>query len=93
MKDLWTNALQALGRAWWVEVTTESPQCTYYFGPFMSEALAKSSQQGYVDDLESEGATGIKVVVKRCKPNRLTVIEDGSDGAAHRNTPMFSSQV
>ena len=90
MKEFWTNALQALGLAWWVEVTTESPRCTYYFGPFASEGSAKGSQKGYVEDLEKEGATGIKVAIKRCKPNRLTVSEDNSDTVGRMNPPLFS---
>ncbi|NEQ27591.1 MAG: DUF1816 domain-containing protein, partial [Microcoleus sp. SIO2G3] len=28
MKEIWITILEALGKAWWVEVTTEAPRCT-----------------------------------------------------------------
>ncbi|WP_442936797.1 DUF1816 domain-containing protein [Nostoc sp.] len=33
---------------------------------------AKSACPGYIDDLKSEGALGIKVVIKCCRPDVLT---------------------
>ncbi len=59
--------------AWWVEVSTRMPQCTYYFGPFDSEAEAQTHQGDYVQDLEQEGAQEISAQVKWCKPQELTV--------------------
>lgn len=76
MKDLLTNLLNLFGFAWWVEVVTESPACTYYFGPFLTEKDAADSKGGYVEDLEQEGAQGIKVMLKRLKPSKLTVGDD-----------------
>lgn len=73
MKETWTNILQMLGLAWWVEVVTESPYCTYYFGPFATAQEAEASCSGYVEDLEQEGARGIRVDIKRCKPMMLTI--------------------
>lgn len=61
------------GFAWWLEVVTQQPQCTYYFGPFDSSEEALSSQAGYLEDLKEEGATGISVQVKWCKPDVLTI--------------------
>jgi len=68
--------LVSWGLAWWVEITTETPDCTYYFGPFANAEEAKASESGYVEDLEQEGARGIKVAVKRCKPEKLTVFDE-----------------
>ena len=77
MNELLTNLLNLFGLAWWVEVTTETPACTYYFGPFLSSKAAATAKGGYVEDLEQEGAQGIKVMLKRFKPTRLTVDDLG----------------
>jgi Domain of unknown function (DUF1816) len=71
-----TGIANQVGMAWWVEVTTTSPRCTYYFGPFLNEAEAQTAKPGYLEDIEREGAQGMQVVVKRCKPSTLTVCED-----------------
>lgn len=75
-KDVLANLLNKLGLAWWVEVVTGNPRCTYYFGPFTSEKEADQAKSGYVEDLEQEKAQGIIVSIKRCKPTKLTVYED-----------------
>jgi hypothetical protein len=94
MKEFLTNLLNMLGWAWWVEVVTENPRCTYYFGPFMSEKDAQASRTGYVEDLEHEGAQGIIVSVKRCKPANLTISEDVSEGRSKLGVMRaLSSQV
>jgi hypothetical protein len=59
-----------------VEISTAEPKCTYYFGPFASANVANLAQAGYVEDLESERAKVLKVQIKRCKPNRLTIDDD-----------------
>jgi hypothetical protein len=84
------NVANALGLAWWVEVTTASPPCTYYFGPFWSSDEADDARGGYVEDLEQEGAQGIFATVKRCKPEALTIYEDE---AAPQGSPSFSGQI
>jgi Domain of unknown function (DUF1816) len=76
MKDLLTRSLNQLGLAWWVEVTTENPKCTYYFGPFGSSTSASAHQSGYIQDLEAEGAQNIQAAVKRMKPQALTVYDE-----------------
>lgn len=68
--------LNFLGLAYWVEIITKTPQCIYYFGPFASKKLAQASYGGYVEDLRSEGAQEIQVIVKRCKPSYLTIFND-----------------
>ncbi len=76
MKDLLTTLLNLFGLAWWVEIVTETPACTYYFGPFLDAKAAEGAKTGYVEDLEQEGAQGIKVALKRLKPTNLTVDGD-----------------
>ena len=72
MKEVLLSALEQLGMAWWVEVTTDTPSCTYYFGPFLTSTEAIEHQSGYLEDLKTEGAQDIKVQMKRCKPKHLT---------------------
>jgi hypothetical protein len=59
--------------AWWVEINTSVPLCTYYFGPFDHQAEARDSRTGYVEDLYQEGAKDIVALVKQCNPNNLTI--------------------
>jgi hypothetical protein len=70
------DLLDFLGQAWWIEVNTVQPKCTYYFGPFICRNDANLSIFGYIEDLESEFAQGIQTHVKRCKPLQLTICED-----------------
>ena len=58
---------------WWVEITTKTPCCTYYFGPFRYFAEARDAHFGYVEDLRNEAAQEITVTIKRCQPDVLTV--------------------
>jgi hypothetical protein len=76
MKETWTSILQTVGAAWWVEIVTDSPRCTYYFGPFASATEAEQHKGGYVEDLVQEGAQGIKLSIKRCKPHKLTIYDE-----------------
>jgi hypothetical protein len=76
IQDIWSNALHLVGQAWWVEITTERPHCTYYFGPFATAVEADQAKAGYIEDLESESAQGILVAIKRCKPVQLTIDRD-----------------
>jgi hypothetical protein len=76
MKELWINVLVSWGLAWWVEIVTETPNCTYYFGPFANAEDAQTSESGYVEDLEKEDARGVRVTVKRCKPYNLTTFDE-----------------
>jgi hypothetical protein len=73
IQDIWSSALHLMGQAWWVEVTTERPHCTYYFGPFGTAVEADEAKVGYIEDLESESAQGIQVAIKRCKPAQMTI--------------------
>ena len=88
IKEILTNFFQSLGWAWWIEVVTQNPRCTYYFGPFLSTKEAHTAMNGYVEDLEQEGATGISVAVKRCKPENLTITEDVGE-KSRQSQPVF----
>ncbi|MBW4646905.1 MAG: DUF1816 domain-containing protein [Goleter apudmare HA4340-LM2] len=93
LKESLINTVNNLGLAWWVEIVTQNPRCTYYFGPFLSSADAKIALKGYVEDLELEGAQGIAVNVKRCKPNSLTIAEDLGERIDRKVKPAFSGQI
>jgi len=94
MKEVLTNSLQFLGLAFWVEIVTDDPQCTYYFGPFSSKQEAESAQGGYIEDLENEGAQGISVNVMRCKPTNLTIFDEESEKSrVSAKIPVFSGNL
>jgi hypothetical protein len=86
MNDIWLNMLEFLGQAWWAEIVTDNPGCTYYFGPFASEGEAHVAKAGYIEDLRHEGATNIRVTIKRCKPDpdNLTIYDEAEDGTSFR---------
>lgn len=84
MQEFLTNLLHLVGLAWWVEVTTDTPRCTYYFGPFSGQEEAQAHKAGYVEDLEQEGAQGIRTTIKRCKPSALTVFDDSGEKPGKR---------
>ncbi|MEC4818377.1 MAG: DUF1816 domain-containing protein [Scytonema sp. PMC 1069.18] len=92
-KELLINVFQGVGFAWWVEIVTQNPRCTYYFGPFLSSADAQVALKGYVEDLEQEGAQGISVNVKRCKPDALTIADDLGERIDRKVQPIFSGQM
>lgn len=94
MKEVLIKILQLLGLAFWVEIVTDNPQCTYYFGPFLSEAEARERENGYREDLENEGAQGITVTIKRCKPTNLTIFdEEVGEPIKPQAIPSFSGQL
>jgi hypothetical protein len=71
-----TSYLEQIGEAWWVEIVTKKPDCTYYFGPFASHREAQLSQLGYLEDLEQERPQLIAIEIKQCQPKELTVFKD-----------------
>ncbi len=76
LKQVFIGFREGIDTAWWAEITTNKPRCTYYFGPFQSYDEAKQAYPGYIEDLNSEGAQGIVVVIKRCQPELLTICEE-----------------
>ncbi|MEH2448152.1 MAG: DUF1816 domain-containing protein [Nostoc sp.] len=93
LKEVLINTFDYLGWAWWVEIITQNPHCTYYFGPFLNSSEAKLSSTGYIEDLEVEGAQGIAVNVKRCKPNTLTIADDLGEKIDRKVQPAFGGQI
>jgi Domain of unknown function (DUF1816) len=75
--NLWSYALNACRQAWWIEILTTQPNCTYYFGPFAGAREAEVASEGFVEDLEGEFAQDIKVKIDRhCQPDLLTIEHD-----------------
>ncbi|MGC1393985.1 MAG: DUF1816 domain-containing protein [Coleofasciculaceae cyanobacterium] len=93
MKEALTKVLQFLGLAFWVEIVTDNPNCTYYFGPFSSEQEADVSKAGYIEDLEIEGAQGIVVKIKRCKPTNLTIFDELGEPVDRGGITSLSGQT
>lgn len=90
--ELYTDLLSALGLAWWVEITTESPRCTYYFGPFAASQAAETAKAGYIEDLQGEAAQEIRAAVKRCKPTKLTIFDDHHQSVMSQVSGRLSRQ-
>lgn len=89
-----SKIIEFLGLAFWVEIVTDNPKCTYYFGPFMGAKEAEAAKSGYIEDLENEGAQGIAVTVKRCKPSNLTIFdEDLGESINGKFMPTLSGQL
>lgn len=93
MKEFLLKTLDIFGLAWWVKISTENPRCTYFFGPFLNEMEAQASQAGYVEDLESENARGIKISIERCKPEELTISEDITEEKVELWIGKYSGQI
>ncbi|TVQ10869.1 MAG: DUF1816 domain-containing protein [Leptolyngbya sp. DLM2.Bin27] len=80
-------------KAWWVEIKTTHPACTYYFGPFDSEFEATTAKGGYIEDLEQEGAQNIQTVVQLCSdPEQLTITDEWDIPVGGFSSPVFSGR-
>lgn len=93
MKELLIKMLDLFGLACWLEISTESPRCTYYFGPFLTMKDARISQDGYIEDLLEEGAKGIAVTIKRFKPRDLTIFDEVADSNDFNPFLKISTQI
>ncbi len=72
--------LNGLGLAYWIEIRTDRPVCTYYFGPYSRQSSATAALRGFTDDLRQEGAEIISSrIERRREPEQLTVTEDWGD--------------
>lgn len=89
LKELLIALLNFLGLAVWVEVKTDSPNCTYYFGPFLTQKEASLEQEGYVADLKSEKAQISQIMIKRLRPQNLTVVEGSESSQSYGKMPSF----
>ncbi|XHU96524.1 MAG: DUF1816 domain-containing protein [cyanobacterium endosymbiont of Rhopalodia gibba] len=92
IKQLMLKMLNFLGLAYWVEIITKTPQCTYYFGPFFWKESARASCGGYLEDLQSEGAQEIQVIVKRCRPSNLTIFNEKESIQQFQEMSRFNHQ-
>ena len=81
MKKVLTEFFKNIIQQYWIEVTTAQPICTYYFGPFLTRPGAKLAQSGFIEDLETENAEVIKVEIKRCQPEELTIFDQLNDNS------------
>lgn len=93
MKELLIRILDFFGLACWLEIKTESPRCTYYFGPFLTRKDAIISQDGYIEDLLEESAKSITVAVKRLKPKDLTIFDEVTDSKNYQPFLKISTQI
>lgn len=93
MKEFLISFLEMIGLASWVEVKTDYPRCTYYFGPFLSRNEAEVASAGYEEDLKAEGAQGIKLAIKRCKPQSLTVFDEKEEVKPLTPLTVLRSQI
>ena len=92
MKELFLQVFDVMGLALWVEIITENPKCTYYFGPFLFKSEAECEKNGYIEDLQGEGARIVSVNVKKCQPTNLTIFEETEEnGASKPKVKSFSS--
>ena len=71
-----STSKRILNLPYWVEISTQQPECVYYFGPFNNSREARQMQGGYIEDLMEERATGIDVEIKRCMPTQLTIAKE-----------------
>jgi hypothetical protein len=76
LKESVVSILEQLRLALWVEIVTEQPQCTYYFGPFACAKSAQKAVLGYIEDLKQESAQVSAVTFKRVQPRHLTIESD-----------------
>lgn len=76
IEEIFTPSVKKLESPWWIEIVTLQPHCTYYFGPFRNASEAESVRGGYIEDLQEEGVREMKVQLKQCQPNHLTLYKD-----------------
>ncbi|MCV3216143.1 DUF1816 domain-containing protein [Plectonema radiosum NIES-515] len=76
LKESLISVLEQSRLALWIEIVTEQPRCTYYFGPFAFAKSAQKAVSGYIEDLKQESAQVIAVTFKRVQPRELTIEED-----------------
>lgn len=60
---------------YWLEIKTQNPDCTYYFGHFDTPLAARLMQHGYIKDLIEEEAIVVSIELKQCEPIQLTIVD------------------
>ena len=72
-----TQPMNGRGEEWWVEVHTDLPKRTYYFGPYESKDKAYDNTKGYVADLKKKGSKKISINIKqRQQSTQLTATDE-----------------
>ncbi|MEO6860833.1 MAG: DUF1816 domain-containing protein [Microcoleus sp.] len=72
-----TQPMGSRSRQWWVEVDTDLPKCTYYFGPYESKDEASNNTNGYIKYLEKKGTKNISINIKEGRqPSQLTARDE-----------------
>ena len=56
-----------LGLAWWAKIETQQPNCTYWYGPFITKRSLKVNMSSFIEDLSKEGYENIQHSFVRCK--------------------------
>ena len=67
-----------LGFAWWARVQTQSPDVTYWFGPFVRRSSLEKALPSFLADIESESPGGIEQSLIRCRRTEPFTIESQS---------------
>ena len=63
-----------LGLAWWAKINTETPNATYWYGPFLTRRSLNVNLEQFLIDLNEEGSKNIKHIILRCnKEEPLTI--------------------
>jgi hypothetical protein len=93
VKETSIDICHTFGLAWWVEIITRNPNCTYYFGPFLRFHEARATEEGYIEDLQQEGSQIISVCSRRCKPSQVTLLEDAQDKPEPQGTAALIRQL
>ena len=64
-----------IGLAWWAKVETQSPEVTYWFGPFLTKRSLRGNLNSFLEDLNEEGSKDISHTLIRCKRMEPLTIE------------------
>ena len=66
------------GLAWWARVQTQSPDITYWFGPFVRRTSLQAALPDFLADLASESPAAIEHSLIRCRRTEPFTIESQS---------------
>ena len=56
-----------LGLAWWARVSTQGPDVTYWYGPFVRRSTLEAQLPAFLDDLRSESPAAVNHEVVRTR--------------------------
>ncbi|EDY39152.1 conserved domain protein [Cyanobium sp. PCC 7001] len=61
------SCANGLGLAWWARVRTQSPDVTYWFGPFVRRRTLEAELPAFVEDLRAEAPASLEVELLRTR--------------------------